>query len=180
MKFTELSLKGAFIVDLEKIEDERGFFGRLWCQNEFVQHKLNTNIVQVNMSFSKKKGTMRGLHLQKGSHAETKFIRCTRGSVFDVMVDLRPNSPTFKKWFGVELSAKNYRMIYVPEGFAHGFLTLEDNSEVYYFVTQFYNGKHEVGLRYNDPTINIEWPIPVSEITDKDKNHPEFSLKQII
>ena len=180
MKFTELSLKGAYLVDLNKIEDERGFFGRLWCENEFKSHNLNTNIVQSNVSLSKKKGTLRGMHFQKGAYAETKFVRCTRGSVYDVIVDLRPDSPTFKQWYGVELSAENYRMIYVPENFAHGFLTLQDNSEVYYLVTQFYNKEHEAGLRYNDTEINIQWPIEISEVSDKDKNHPEFSLKHIL
>lgn len=180
MKFTELELKGAFVVEVDKIQDSRGFFGRLWCENEFADHNLNTNIVQSNVSLSKKKGTLRGMHFQRGSHAETKFVRCTRGSVYDVIVDLRPDSPTFKKWCGVELTADNYKMIYVPENFAHGFLTLEDDSEVYYLVTQFYSAQHEAGLRYNDPGIGIEWPNEIAEISEKDNNHPEFSLKNII
>jgi dTDP-4-dehydrorhamnose 3,5-epimerase len=179
LKFTELSLKGAFIIEVDKIKDERGFFGRLWCENEFKIHQMKTNIVQSNVSLSKKKGTLRGLHFQKGGYAETKFVRCTRGSVYDVIVDLRPDSPTFKQWFGVELTADNYKMIYVPENFAHGFLTLEDNSEVYYLVTQFYNKEHEGGLRYDDPALNIEWPLEIQEVSDKDKNHPEFSLNQL-
>lgn len=180
MKFTELALKGAFVIEVDKIEDERGFFGRLWCENEFKDHGLNTNIVQSNVSLSKKKGTLRGLHFQRGDHAETKFVRCTRGSVYDVIVDLRPDSPTFKKWCGVELTADNYKMIYVPENFAHSFLTLEDNSEVYYLVTQFYSSENERGLHYSDPEINIEWPIEIMEISDKDDSHPNFSLKQIL
>lgn len=180
MKFTELSLRGAFVIEVEKIEDERGFFGRLWCEREFKNHNLNTNIVQSNVSISAKKGTLRGMHFQKGNHAETKFVRCTRGTVYDVIVDLRPDSATFKQWCGVELTEDNYKMIYVPENFAHGFLTLEDNSEVYYLVTQFYSKDHEGGLRYNDPAINIQWPIEISEVSDKDNNHPDFNLKNIL
>jgi len=180
LKFTELELKGAFVIEVDKIQDERGFFGRLWCENELKKHGLNTNIVQSNVSLSKKKGTLRGMHFQRGEYAETKFVRCTQGSVYDVIVDLRPESPTFKQWCGVKLTADNYKMIYVPENFAHAFLTLEDNSEVYYMVTQFYNSENEGGLRYNDPEINIEWPIEINEISDKDNNHPNFSLKQII
>lgn len=168
------------MVQVDKIEDRRGFFGRLWCEKEFKNFGLNTNIVQSNVSLSKNKGTLRGMHFQRGKHAETKFVRCTRGSVYDVIVDLRPDSPTFKKWCGVELSADNYNMIYIPESFAHGFLTLEDNSEVYYMVTQFYNAESEGGLHYNDPEINIEWPITISEISDKDDSHPSFSLNKII
>lgn len=180
MKFTELSLKGAFVVEVDRIEDERGFFGRLWCEKELEEYELNTKIVQVNVSLSKKKGTLRGLHFQKGIHAETKFVRCTRGAIYDVIVDLRPESPTFKRWCGVELTQNNYKMVYAPKGFAHGFLTLKENSEVFYMVTQFYNGKHEGGIRYNDPEININWPIDISEISEKDKNHPDFSLNKII
>ena len=180
MKFTELALKGAFVIEVDKIQDERGFFGRLWCENELENYGLNTKIVQSNVSLSKKKGTLRGLHFQRGDHAETKFVRCTRGSMYDVIVDLRPDSPTFKKWCGVKLTADNYKMIYVPENFAHGFLTLEDNSEVYYMVTQFYNAESEGGLHYNDPEINIQWPTEINEISDKDDSHPSFSLKHIL
>ncbi|MEL4455490.1 dTDP-4-dehydrorhamnose 3,5-epimerase [Lutimonas vermicola] len=179
MKFTALELKGAFVIEVNKIEDQRGFFGRLWCEKEFKDHNLKTNIVQSNVSLSKKKGTLRGMHFQKGKYAETKFVRCTRGSVYDVIVDLRPDSPTFKQWCGVELTANNYKMIYVPENFAHGFLTLEDDSEVYYLVTQFYSSEHEGGIHYNDSDINIKWPIEINEISDKDNNHPKFSLKNI-
>ena len=180
MKFTELNLKGAFVIDVEKMVDERGFFGRIWCKKELESHNLNTNIVQSNVSLSEKKGTLRGMHFQKGVHAETKFVRCTRGAVYDVIVDLRPDSPTFKQWCGVELKADSYKMLYVPEGFAHGFLTLQDNSEVYYLVSQFYNHENEGGLRYNDSEIQIDWPIKISEISQKDNNHPDFSLKNIL
>lgn len=174
MKFTETYLKGAFVIEVDKIEDSRGFFGRLWCENEFKTHNLKTNLVQSNVSFSKQKGTLRGMHFQRNPFQETKLVRCTRGKIYDVIIDLRPNSPTFKKWFGVELTANNYKMLYVPENFAHGFVTLEDNSEVYYIVTEFYNNKAEGGIRWNDPSFNIQWPQIVNIITDKDNNHPNF------
>ncbi len=180
MKFTTLDLEGAFVIEVDKIEDQRGFFGRLWCEKEFKSYNLETKIVQSNVSLSKKKGTLRGMHIQKGEYAETKFVRCTKGSVFDVIIDLRPESPTFKKWYGIELTADNYKMIYVPEGFAHGFLTLENNSEVYYMVTQFYSPKHEIGIRYDDPEIAVKWPSEIKEISIKDKNHPDFNLKNIL
>lgn len=174
MKFTESKLKGAYIIEVDKIGDHRGFFGRLWCKNEMEEHGLNTNLTQSNVSLSSQKGTLRGMHFQNEPYQETKLVRCTRGSVFDVIVDLRPDSPTFKQWFGAKLTADNYKMMYVPEGFAHGFLTLEDNSEVYYLVTEFYNKENESGVRYNDPAFGIEWPIDIIEISEKDNNHPDF------
>lgn len=180
MKFTETYLKGAFVIEVDKIEDSRGFFGRLWCEKEFNSHNLNTNLVQSNVSFSKLKGTMRGMHFQRSPFQETKLVRCTRGKIYDVIIDLRPDSPTFKKWFGIELTANNYKMIYVPENFAHGFVTLEDNSEVYYMVTELYNREAEGGVRWNDPTFNIEWPQEINVITVKDNNHPNFNLKNIL
>jgi len=179
MIFTELSLKGAFLVEVKKIEDERGFFGRAWCRNEFLEHGLNPNFVQLNTSFSKKKGTIRGMHYQVDPYQEVKFIRCTRGRIYDVMVDLRPDSPTFMKWIGNELTADNYRMAYVPENFAHGFVTLEDNSEVYYPVTQFYIPGAERGARYNDPGFNIHWPVEISVVSQKDLAHPDFDLSRL-
>ncbi|RLD78110.1 MAG: dTDP-4-dehydrorhamnose 3,5-epimerase [Bacteroidetes bacterium] len=180
MKFTETSLKGAYIIEVDKLVDDRGFFGRLWCENEFKKNNLNTNIVQSNVSLSKTKGTLRGMHFQRNPFQETKLVRCTRGSVYDVISDLRPDSLFFKKWFGVKLTEGNHKMIYVPENFAHGFLTLEDNSEVYYLVTQFYNKNAEAGLRWNDPTFNIQWPNEVNEISQKDNDHPKFDLKNIL
>jgi dTDP-4-dehydrorhamnose 3,5-epimerase len=179
MIFTELELKGAYLVEVKKIEDERGFFGRAWCANEFVEHGLNKNFVQLNTSFSKKKGTIRGMHFQADPYQEVKFIRCTRGKIWDVIIDLRPNSPTFKKWVGNELTADNYRMVYVPENFAHGFITLEDNSEVYYPVTQFYTPGAERGLRWNDPAFNIKWPVEVTVVSEKDSNHSDFSIERL-
>ncbi|MCF6296960.1 MAG: dTDP-4-dehydrorhamnose 3,5-epimerase [Flavobacteriaceae bacterium] len=177
MKFNETSLKGAYVIEVDKLIDDRGFFGRLWCENELKKYNLNTNIVQSNMSLSKKKGTLRGIHFQKSPFQETKFVRCTKGSIYDVIIDLRPDSLTYKKWFGVKLTENNHKMIYVPENFAHGFLTLEDNSEVYYFVTQFYNSEAEVGIRWNDPNFNIEWPTEISEISEKDNTHLDFDIK---
>lgn len=180
MKFIETALKGAYIIEVEKLSDDRGFFGRLWCESEIKEVGLNPNLAQSNVSFNLKKGTLRGMHFQKKPFQETKLVRCTRGSVYDVIVDLRPESVTFKKWLGVKLSSDNYRMIYVPEGFAHGFLTLEDNSEVYYLVTEEYNKDAEGGIKWNDPEIGIKWPIEVSEISERDKEHPDFQLKNIL
>ncbi len=172
LKFTELKLKGAYSIEVDKLEDARGFFGRIWCKEEFEKRGLNTNLVQSNVSFSKQKGTVRGLHYQKDPHAETKLLRCTRGKVFDVIVDLREGSETYGQWASVELSAENRKMIYVPEGFAHGFMTLEDDTEVYYLVTEFYHGESEGGVRWNDPTIGIEWPLEVTAISPKDEQQP--------
>jgi len=175
MIFTETKLKGAYIIEIKRIEDDRGFFGRVWCENELSKYNLNTNIVQANTSLSVHKGTLRGMHFQKNPYQETKLVRCTRGAIFDVIVDLRPKSPTFKQWFGIELTQDNYKMLYVPENFAHGILTLEDNSEVSYFVTQFYTPNAEGGIRWDDPAINIKWPVNPTTITEKDNNHPDFN-----
>lgn len=174
MLFTETKLKGAYIINLQKIEDDRGFFSRLWCKQELEEHNLNANVVQSNISYNKKKGTLRGLHFQKAPYEETKYVRCTKGAMYDVIVDLRPESPTFKQWLGVELSEENGSMLYVPKRFAHGYIALQDHTEVTYFVTQFYNGDAEGGIRYNDKQFNIEWPIPITEISEKDKNRPDF------
>lgn len=176
MKFTETNLKGAFVIEVDKLIDDRGFFGRLWCEKEFEKYNLNTNIVQSNVSLSKKKGTLRGMHFQKHPYQETKLVRCTKGAVFDVIIDLRPESDTYKKWFGVKLTEDNHKMIYVPKNFAHGFITLKDDSEVYYLVTQFYNKAAESAIRWDDPAFEIEWPIQVEEISEKDRNHPDFNL----
>lgn len=174
MIFTETKLSGAFLVEVKKIEDDRGFFGRAWCRKEFEDHGLNGNVVQLNTSFSRYKGTIRGMHYQVDPYQETKFIRCTRGSIFDVMIDLRPESPTFLQWVGNVLSADNYTMAYVPENFAHGFITLEDNTEVYYPVTQFYTPGAERGFRFNDPTFKVDWPVEAVHVSDKDMGHADF------
>jgi dTDP-4-dehydrorhamnose 3,5-epimerase len=180
MIFKETYLKGAFVIEVEKLIDDRGFFGRLWCKEQFDNHGLNTDLVQSNVSLSHNKGTLRGMHFQKHPFQETKLVRCTKGAVYDVIIDLRPDSDTFKKWFGIELSEENHKMIYVPENFAHGFLTLKDNSEVYYLVTQFYNKSAEFGVRWDDPVFDIKWPTMINEISDKDAQHPNFDLKNIL
>jgi len=174
MIFTETKLPGAFIIDIEKREDERGFFARTWCQREFEEHSLNTGLVQGNLAFTKSKGVLRGMHYQAPPHTEAKLMRCTGGAIIDVIVDLRPESATFKQWLGTELSAVNRRMLYVPEGFAHGYLTLEDNSEVVYQVSEFYNPEAERGLRYDDPAFGIGWPIAVSTVSEKDRSWPDY------
>lgn len=172
MIFTETKLKGAFIIDVKRIEDERGFFGRSYCQQEFATYGLNTNAVQHNVSYNKIKGTLRGMHMQSAPHEETKLVRCTRGAIYDVIIDMREGSETYKQWIGVMLTSDNYRMLYVPEGFAHGFITLEDNTDVTYQVTQFYTPGAERGFRWDDPSFNIDWPIAPVVISEKDKAHP--------
>ena len=174
MIFTETKLKGAFIIEINKIGDERGFFGRQWCQHEMAEMGLKTNIAQVNTSLNKEKGTLRGLHYQVFPYQETKLIRCIRGKIFDVIVDLRPGSATFKQWVGVELSQDNYKMLYAPDNFAHGFITLESNSEILYLVSQFYHPESEAGLRWDDPQFSIQWPGSVKVISEKDKNRADF------
>lgn len=174
MIFNETPLKGAFIIDLEKREDERGFFARTWCANEMKVHGQKSCVAQANMSYSYKKGTLRGMHYQKEPYKESKMIQCIRGAVYDVIIDLRPDSPTFKQWIGTELTAYNYRMLYVPEDFAHGFITLEDNTEVAYMVSQFYAPGFEAGVRYDDPAFGIQWPMNVQVISQKDANWPNF------
>ena len=179
MIFTETKLKGAWIIEIKKLEDDRGFFGRSWCQHEFEDHGLNGKICQMNTSLTLKKGTIRGMHFQADPYQETKFIRCTRGRIYDVIVDLRPKSPTYLQWIGNELNADNYRMVYVPENFAHGFVSLEDNSEVYYPVTQFYTPGAERGIRWNDPALNIKWPVEIQIVSDKDAGHPDYTLERL-
>lgn len=174
MIFTETKLKGAFVLEIKKLEDERGFFGRSWCANELAAHGLKHDIKQVNTSLSQGKGTIRGMHYQNDPFQETKLVRCTRGAIFDVIIDLRKDSSTYKQWVGVELTQDNYKMLYVPEDFAHGFITLADNSEVSYLVTQFYTPGAEAGIRWDDPTFNIQWPIRPIVISEKDKTHPNF------
>ena len=176
MIFTETKLPGAYLIDIEKRADQRGFFARGWCQKEFEAHDLIPRVVQTNISLSKRKGTLRGMHYQVAPYAEAKLVRCTRGALYDVIIDLRPDSPTYMQWLGVELSAENYKMLYVPEGFAHGFQTLVDNTEVTYQVSQFYTPEAEGGVRYNDPAFGIEWPLEVQVISDKDQSWPDYSL----
>jgi dTDP-4-dehydrorhamnose 3,5-epimerase len=174
MIFTETILKNAYIIELEKREDHRGFFARTWDKKEFEEHNLNSNLVQCNVSFSKKCGTLRGMHYQKNPFEESKVIRCTKGKIFDVIIDLRSSSSTFKKWFGIELTEENYKMLYVPEGFAHGFQSLEDDSEIIYQVSEFYTPNSELGIHWNDPEFNITWPIEEKIITEKDNSWKLF------
>ena len=172
MIFTETKLKGAFIINVEPIEDERGLFARSWCREEFEAHGLNPELAQCNISFNNKKGTLRGMHYQKPPHEEAKLVRCTLGAIFDVIIDLRADSPTCKQWLGEELTAKNRRMLYIPEGFAHGFLTLEDTTEVFYQISTQYVPNSASGIRWDDPAISIIWPeIKTHIISDKDRNY---------
>lgn len=176
MKFNKTSISGAYLIELEKIGDERGFFARAWCQNEFQGHNLVTRFVQCNLSFNKRRNTLRGMHYQSAPLEEVKLVRCTRGAVFDVIIDLRPESPTYLKWIGVELISDNYNMLYVPEGFAHGYLTLTIEAEIFYLVSQFYSPDHERGVRWNDPIFRIDWPIDGDlVISEKDNNWPDFT-----
>jgi len=172
--FQETALAGAYLIDLEKRGDERGFFARVFCEKEFSAHGLVTHFVQVNNSLSADRGTLRGMHYQLAPHAETKLVRCIRGALWDVILDLRPGSPSFGKSVGVELSAENRRMIYVPKGFAHGFVTLQTDTEAFYFADEFYAPDCERGVRWNDPRFGIEWPTEPAVISDKDRSQRGF------
>jgi len=174
MLFTETQLKGAFIIDLESRQDTRGFFARTFCANEFSTHGLKPTVAQCNLSFNYKRGTLRGMHYQVAPATETKLIRCTQGAIYDVIIDMRPDSPTYLSHIGVELTAENRRALYVPEMFAHGYQALTDEAEVVYQVGEFYTPGYERGLRYNDSSFGIEWPLPVSEISEKDAAWPLF------
>ena len=168
MLFTETHLKGAFIVDLDRREDSRGFFARSFCQREFVEHGLNPVVAQANVAFSKTKGTLRGMHFQYPPVAETKLVRVTHGAILDVIVDLRPESPTYLRHVAVELTAENHRALYVPDRFAHGFQVLENNTETTYLMGEFYEPGAEGGLRYDDPALGLGWPLPVGELSPND------------
>lgn len=175
MEFISTALSGAWIIDPVLIEDERGFFGRTWCQREFREHGLNPRLLQCNISFSHRRGTVRGMHYQAAPREEAKVVRCSSGAIFDVIIDLRPDSPTFKRWISVELSARNRRMVYVPEGFAHGFQTLEDDAEVIYHMSELFDVACARGVRWDDCAFGIHWPQPVQAISEKDKSYPDFS-----
>jgi len=174
MIFTETKLKGAFILDLERREDNRGFFARAFCQNEFTEHGLKPVIAQANVAFNRVKGTVRGMHFQFLPAAETKLVRATRGAILDIIVDLRPESPTFLQHISVELSADNGRSLYVPERFAHGYQALEDKTETSYQVGEFYTPGVEGGLMYNDPSLGLSWPLPMTVISEKDNAWKPF------
>lgn len=174
MKFVETPLAGAYTIELEKREDERGFFARFYCEREFGEQGLETRFVQINNSLSRDIGTLRGMHYQLEPEAEVKVVRALSGSLYDVILDLRRGSPTFGKSFGAELTGENRRMMYVPRGFAHGFLTLEADTEALYLVSAFYAPKEERGVRWNDPRFGIEWPSEPQVVSDKDRSHPDF------
>jgi dTDP-4-dehydrorhamnose 3,5-epimerase len=173
MEFTATKLGGAFLVSPRKIADQRGFFARGFCRDEFSAHGLNPNVTQLNIGFSHKTGTLRGLHYQSAPHEEAKFVRCTRGALFDVIVDLRRESPTYREWFGADLTAENALMMYVPEGCAHGYQTLADDTEMYYLTSATYAAGAAHGVRFDDPAFGISWPLPIAVISDADASWPD-------
>jgi dTDP-4-dehydrorhamnose 3,5-epimerase len=175
VKFHDTGLEGAFIIDLDRLQDSRGFFARTWCQKEFQDQGLISTIAQANTSFNNKAGTLRGMHYQAEPYQETKLVRCTSGALYDVIIDLRPQSATYRRWFGAELTAENGKMLYVPADFAHGFITLKDNTEVHYLVSEFYAPGAERGVRWDDPAFAIEWPQAVEVISEKDAAWPDFA-----
>lgn len=175
MKFHPMELNGAFLIEPDRREDERGFFARTWCRDEFAAHGLNPNLVQCNISYNTHKGTLRGMHFQAAPHEEAKLVRCTRGTIFDVIIDLRSASPTFKQWASVELNEDNRCELYVPEGFAHGFQTLADDTEVFYQMSEVYHPKASWGVRWDDPAFGIEWPPGERIISARDLQYGSFS-----
>jgi dTDP-4-dehydrorhamnose 3,5-epimerase len=178
MIFKETKLRGAYVIEPELIEDERGFFARTWSQEDFAARGLNSKLVQCNSSFNKQRGTLRGMHYQIPPHEEAKLVRCTAGAIYDVILDLREDSPTRSEWIAVELSARNRQMVYVPEGFAHGFQTLEDETEVCYQVSAYYHEESARGVRWDDLAFGIDWPLPVSVVSDRDRSHPFVDAAQ--
>lgn len=174
MIYTKTELAGATIVDPERRADDRGWFARLYCEREFAQHGLPVRVAQTNMSLTRRKGTLRGMHFQAAPYAEDKLVRCVQGAIWDAIVDLRPDSPTYCRWIGVELSEANGRALLVPKGFAHGFVTLTDDCAVTYQVSEFYTPSAERGMRWNDPVADIRWPVPVVDMSDKDRNWPDY------
>jgi dTDP-4-dehydrorhamnose 3,5-epimerase len=174
MTFHETSIAGVFEIHPQLLRDERGFFARTWCRDEFREHGLESELIQCSISFNARKGTLRGVHYQDRPHPETKVVRCTQGAVYDVVIDLRPESPTFKDWIGVLLSADNRHMIYVPEGCAHGFMTLEDETEVFYQMSEAYRPDLARGVRWNDPAFEVRWPEQVEVISERDRTYADF------
>lgn len=175
MIINETKLPGVFIIDVQRLEDERGFFGRSFCWHEFAQKGLNPEIAQCNISFNRYAGTLRGMHYQEAPHAEDKLIRCTRGSLYDVIIDLRPQSPTFKQWFSLELTEDDPKMLYIPKGCAHGFQTLKDNTEIFYQMSEFYHPESARGVRWNDPVFRIDWRAGIPMIlSERDRNWPDY------
>lgn len=178
MIFQDTKLLGVVEIQVEPKPDERGFFARTWCQKKFEEHQLNSKLVQCSISFNTRKRTLRGMHFQAPPHAEMKLVRCTRGAIYDVVLDLRPGSHTFKEWIAVVLTADKRNMVYVPEGCAHGFLTLADESEVFYQMSEFYNADSARGVRWNDPAFQIIWPDAVEVISERDRTYPDFEQLQ--
>ena len=176
MIFNETKLPGAFIIEVKRLEDERGFFGRSFCRREFEERGLNPFVAQCNISFNRDAGTLRGMHYQATPHAEEKLVRCTRGALYDVIIDLRPESPTFKRWVSLELTEENCRMLYIPKGFAHGFQTLADETEIFYQMSAFYHPDSSRGVRWNDPAFGIQWPETERVIlSDRDRVWPDYT-----
>ena len=175
MQLVATPIDGAYVIELDRLADDRGFFARLWCNAKFTSHGLKADIVQSNVGVSRKAGTLRGLHFQRDPHAEVKVVRCPRGAVYDVIVDLRPDSSSYLRWFGVELSADNGQAIYVPEGCAQGYLTLSDHTEIYYHTSASYHPESASGVRYDDPTFGIEWPRAIGVVSAQDRNWPDWT-----
>lgn len=175
MIFTKTNLEGAFIVEIQRLEDERGFFARSFCQREFQEHGLNPKLAQCNISYNKIKGTMRGMHFQADPYQEAKLVRCMQGAIHDVIIDLRLDSPTYKEHFAIDLIAEAHNALYVPEGFAHGFLTLAPETYVFYQMSEFYAPGYARGFRWNDPAFNVNWPAEIEMISERDANYPDFS-----
>ncbi len=178
MRFRETKIQGAFVIDIEEKRDERGFFARSWCQKEFEARGLNSRIVQCNIGFSSKRGTVRGIHFQQAPHADAKVVRCSRGAIYDVIVDVRPKSETYGEWSAVELTADNHTMIYIPEGVGHGYQTLCDDTEILYQTSEFYYLEVAAGIRYDDQAFNVNWPLDVSVISEADRTWPDFIERQ--
>lgn len=174
MRFTETRIAGAYLIDVDRFEDERGFFALTWARDEFTAHGLNADLAQCNLSYNHRAGTVRGMHWQAPPHTETKLVRSIRGGIYDVIVDIRADSPTYRHWIGVDLTAENRRALYIPEGCAHGFQTLEDATEVFYQITRYYTPAAARGMRWDDPAVGIAWPLPVSVISDRDAHYPDF------
>ena len=174
MIFRQTKLPGVFEVDIEPRHDDRGFFARCWCREEFEKNSLNSKLVQCSISFNRQRGTLRGMHYQAAPHVEAKVVRCTAGGLYDVVLDLRPEMPTFREWIAVELTPANRKMIYIPEGCAHGFLTLEDDTEVFYQMSEFYHPEAARGVRWDDPSFRIAWPGPPEVISERDRLYPDF------
>lgn len=178
MIFTPTVLQGVFIIEQERSEDERGYFARTWCLREFKARGLNHRLAQCSTSLSRKQGTLRGMHYQTAPHMEDKLVRCIRGSVYDVVVDLRPDSPTYCRWTAAELTEESWKMVYVPAGCAHGFITLRDNTEVFYQISEFYTPAAVRGVRWNDPAFGIHWPVEITVISERDRSYPDFNVEQ--